>query len=129
MEERMSETRMDPARTCDRGAGRSALAPSAVAAGDESDIGMAQRVTTGDPRAFESIMRRHNRMLYRIARSILGNDEDAEDCLQSAYLVAFGSIGSFAGPARLSTWLAGIVINEALGRKRNAAGDPLEARA
>ena len=55
------------------------------------------------------------------ARSILRDDAEAEDCLQSAYLLAFRSIGAFAGQAKLSTWLARIVINEALGRKRRAA--------
>ena len=59
-------------------------------------------------------------MLYRAARSILRDDAEAEDCLQSAYLLAFRSIGAFGGHAKL-TWLTRIVINEALGRKRRAA--------
>lgn len=88
---------------------------------EESDFALARRVASGDTPAFEAIMRRHNRMLYRIARSILRDETEAEDCLQSAYLLAFRSIGSFAGQARLSTWLGRIVINEALGRKRRAA--------
>jgi RNA polymerase sigma-70 factor (ECF subfamily) len=88
---------------------------------DQSELAIARRVAAGDANAFEPIMRRHNRMLYRIARSILGEDAEAEDCLQSAYLLAFRSIASFNGRAKLSTWLARIVINEALGRKRRAA--------
>src|SRR5262249_32280503 len=71
--------------------------------------------------AFQTIMRRHNRMLYRIARSIVRDDAEAEDCLQSAYLLAYQAIATFAGHAKLSTWLARIVINEALGRRRRAA--------
>jgi RNA polymerase sigma-70 factor (ECF subfamily) len=100
---------------------------------DESDAALARRIAGGDLDAFERIMRRHNRMLYRAARSILGDDAEAEDCLQSAYLLAYQSIGTFAGRAKLSTWLARIVINEALGRKRRAAGRgvviPLDAGA
>ena len=92
-----------------------------TSAPDESDFAIAQRVTAGDLNAFEQIMRRHNRMLYRAARSILRDDAEAEDCLQSAYLLAFRSIGAFTGQAKLSTWLARIVINEALGRKRRDA--------
>jgi RNA polymerase sigma-70 factor (ECF subfamily) len=84
---------------------------------DESDAALAQRIAGGDLEPFERIMRRHNRMLYRAARSILRDDAEAQDCLQSAYQ----SIGTFAGRAKLSTWLARIVINEALGRKRRAA--------
>jgi RNA polymerase sigma-70 factor (ECF subfamily) len=88
---------------------------------EEGDLALAQRVAAGDLNAFETIMRRHNRMLYRAARSILRDDAEAEDCLQSAYLLAYQSIRTFAGQAKLSTWLARIVINEALGRKRRTA--------
>jgi RNA polymerase sigma-70 factor (ECF subfamily) len=88
---------------------------------EEGDLAIAQRVAAGDLNAFETIMRRHNRMLYRAARSILRDDAEAEDCLQSAYLLAYQSIRTFAGQAKLSTWLARIVINEALGRKRRTA--------
>jgi RNA polymerase sigma-70 factor (ECF subfamily) len=92
-----------------------------TSASDEGDLALAQRVARGDLNAFERIMRRHNRMLYRAARGILRDDAEAEDCLQSAYLRAYQAIGEFAGQAKLSTWLARIVINEALGRKRRAA--------
>jgi RNA polymerase sigma-70 factor (ECF subfamily) len=88
---------------------------------DESDLALARGVASGNLNAFEHIMRRHNRMLYRTARSILRDDAEAEDCLQSAYLLAYRSIGTFAGHSKLSTWLARIVINEALARKRRAA--------
>ena len=88
---------------------------------EESDVSLTERVAAGDEQAFEQIMRRHNRMLYRIARSILRDDSDAEDCLQSAYLLAYRSIAAFSGRAKLSTWLTRIVINEALGRKRRTA--------
>jgi RNA polymerase sigma-70 factor, ECF subfamily len=87
----------------------------------EGDLELAQRVALGDLDAFEQIMRRNNRMLFRIARSILRDDAEAEDCVQSAYLLAYRSIGAFAGRAKLSTWLARIVMNEAFGRKRQAA--------
>ena len=63
-------------------------------------------------------MRRHNRMLFRVARSILVDDAESEDALQDAYLAAYTNIDSFQGGAKLSTWLARIVINEALGRLR-----------
>jgi len=92
-----------------------------AAAPDDGDPALAQRVACGDLDAFGQIMRRHNRMLYRAARSILRDDAEAEDCLQSAYLLAYQAIGGFAGQSKLSTWLARIVINEALGRKRRTA--------
>jgi RNA polymerase sigma-70 factor (ECF subfamily) len=93
----------------------------ATAAGNDTDPGLARRVAAGETAAFEAIMRRHNRMLFRAARAILHDDTEAEDCLQSAYLLAFRSIGRFAGQSKLSTWLARIVINEAIGRSRRIA--------
>ena len=63
-------------------------------------------------------MRQHNRMLFRTARAILHDDAEAEDALQEAYLKAYGAMGSFRGEAKVSTWLARIVANEALQRLR-----------
>jgi RNA polymerase sigma-70 factor (ECF subfamily) len=86
----------------------------------ESDLSLSQRAANGDMVAFEQIMRRNNRMLFRVARSILRHEAEAEDCLQTAYLHAHRSLGGFAGRSKLSTWLARIVVNEALARKRQA---------
>lgn len=85
---------------------------------DADDVELAARAARGDDVAFERIMRRHNRLLFRTARSILRNDADTEDALQEAYLRAWRAIGGFRDEARLSTWLVRIVINEALGRLR-----------
>nr|WP_275532560.1 RNA polymerase sigma factor [Ensifer aridi] len=68
--------------------------------------------------SFRAIMQAHNRKLYRIARSIVGNNSDAEDVLQEAYVRAFTRLEDFRGDSTLSTWLARIVINESLGRLR-----------
>jgi RNA polymerase sigma-70 factor, ECF subfamily len=68
--------------------------------------------------AFESLMRKHNGRLFRIARSILRDDSEAEDALQDAYLDAYRNIDGFRGGSQLATWLTRIVINQALGRLR-----------
>jgi len=91
---------------------------TATASEHASDADLAIRVANGDAPAFEAIMRRHNRLLYRTARSILRNDDDTEDALQEAYLRAWRSFGAFRAEAKVSTWLVRIVINEALGRLR-----------
>jgi RNA polymerase sigma-70 factor (ECF subfamily) len=83
-----------------------------------TDAEIAARAAAGDAAAFEQIMRRHNRLLFRTARSILKADAEAEDALQEAYLHVWRAIGGFRADARLSTWLVRIVINEALGRLR-----------
>lgn len=93
------------------------------------------RAEGGDGHAFEQIMRANNRLLYRTARSILRDDEEAEDVLQEAYVKAYFKLASFKGQSKLSTWLVRIVINEALERKRKLAhapqlvanGDPVDS--
>ena len=99
----------------------------------DGDTGLACRIARRDERAFESMMRANNRLLYRLARSILKDDAEAEDAVQEAYFAAYRNIGSFRGSAKLSTWLARIVINEAyarLRRQRHAgAVVPLESSA
>src|SRR5258708_15167835 len=82
------------------------------------DAELAARAAQGEQVAFERIMRRHNRTLFRTARAILRDDAEAEDSLQEAYMQAYGAMGSFRGDAKLSTWLARIVANEALMRLR-----------
>jgi len=91
------------------------------AAADSSDAELAERVARGEHAAFEALMRRHNRALFRTARAILRDDAEAEDALQEAYLRAYHTIGSYRGEARLSTWLARVVANEALMRLRKQA--------
>ena len=92
------------------------------------DVQLAAQAAQGDVRSFETIMRRHNRLLFRTARSILKDDAETEDALQEAYLRAWRALGSFRADAKLSTWLVRIVINEALGRlrRRSAQVIPLD---
>jgi RNA polymerase sigma-70 factor (ECF subfamily) len=85
---------------------------------DTDDATLAARAGAGDASAFELIMRRHNRLLFRTARSILKNDQEAEDALQEAYLRAWDALTGFRTESRLSTWLVRIAANEALGRLR-----------
>lgn len=94
----------------------------------ETGAELAARAAAGDQRAFEKIMRVNNQLLFRTARSILKNDEEAEDAVQEAYLHAYRALGSFRADAKLSTWLVRIVANEALGRLRRRGADviPLE---
>jgi RNA polymerase sigma-70 factor, ECF subfamily len=89
----------------------------------EADAKLAARAAAGDQRAFEKIMRRNNQLLFRTARSILKNDEEAEDAVQEAYLHAYRALGGFRADAKLSTWLVRIVANEALGRLRRRGAD------
>jgi RNA polymerase sigma-70 factor (ECF subfamily) len=82
------------------------------------DLAVAAAVAGGDVRAFELLMRRHNRRLFRLARATLRDDAEAEDALQDAYLAAYRAIGRFRGEATLATWLSRLVLNECLARRR-----------
>jgi RNA polymerase sigma-70 factor (ECF subfamily) len=96
-----------------------------------SDAELAGLVAAGHQAAFEVLMRRHNRALFRTARAIVRDDAEAEDALQEAYMKAYRAMGTYRGDARLSTWLARVVANEALmrlrKRERRSAIVPLQA--
>lgn len=80
-----------------------------------TDTELVRRALERDSGAFRAIMQRYNRRLYRMARSVLRNDSDAEDALQEAYMRAFANFSQFRAESSLSTWLSRIVLNEALG--------------
>lgn len=93
------------------------------------DAGVVARVLGGEPELFELIMRRYNRRLFRIARSILPDDAEAEDAVQEGYIHAYLRLGQFRGPEGFASWLCRIVRNAALMRRRRhaPASDPLSA--
>src|SRR5438067_11213671 len=96
---------------------RKAYSPRLAATG-AADAELIQRARSRDETAVRSIMQAHNRRLYRIARSILRNDSEAEDVVQETYVRAFTRLDSFRTDSRFTTWLTRIAMNEALGRLR-----------
>ena len=86
---------------------------------------------TGDVAEFERAIRQHGGAMLAVARRLLGNEADAHDCLQEAFLQAFDKLDSFQGRAALRTWLHRIVVNTALmtlrrrKRKNEQPIDPL----
>jgi RNA polymerase sigma-70 factor (ECF subfamily) len=87
---------------------------------DDSDAALRQRVVNGERAAFADLMRRYNRRLYRVARSILRDDAEAEDALQDAYIQAYRALPDFRGDSSMATWLTRIVMNAALMRRRSS---------
>jgi RNA polymerase sigma factor (sigma-70 family) len=83
-----------------------------------ADMDLVRQVAAGDRQAFETVMRRYNRRLYRLARAALHDEAEAKDALQDAYLHAFRSMGQFRGDAALGTWLSRLVLNECGARRR-----------
>ena len=85
---------------------------------DASDVELLERAQKGHAEAFSTLIRRYDRYLYRVARSILRNDDESEDVVQQTYLQAYINIVNFRGQANLRTWLTRIALNEALSRRR-----------
>jgi RNA polymerase sigma-70 factor (ECF subfamily) len=85
---------------------------------DPSDEEVVARVCAGDRNLFEIIMRRYDRRIYRTVRAITGDDSEAEDVMQAAYVRAYSHLDQFAGRARFATWLTRIAVYEALARRR-----------
>jgi RNA polymerase sigma-70 factor, ECF subfamily len=86
-------------------------------AGDLELIDAARR---HEARAFEALMRRYNRRLFRVARSILGDSAAAEDAVQEAYINAFRHLDQYQPVGSFGAWLTRIAINEALMLRRRA---------
>jgi RNA polymerase sigma-70 factor, ECF subfamily len=84
----------------------------------KAEADLVARAAQNDMAAVRTITRLCNRRLYRIARSVVRDDHEAEDVVQAAYGRAFTSLREFRGESRICTWLARIVLNEALGRLR-----------
>jgi len=95
----------------------------AVPLSDEGDL--IARAGRKDEAAVRTIVQRYNQRLFRIARSIVHDDSEAEDAVQEAYFRAFTKLAEFRGESSFGTWLSRIVMNEALGRLRKQKGTPV----
>jgi RNA polymerase sigma-70 factor (ECF subfamily) len=79
---------------------------------------LVEAARSGNIGAFESLVRRYDRNVFRIAQHITQNREDAEDVVQDAFLKAYQNLGQFQGQSKFYTWLVRIAVNEALMRLR-----------
>jgi RNA polymerase sigma-70 factor (ECF subfamily) len=81
-----------------------------------TDHEVVERVRSGEAALFEILIRRHNQRLFRVARAIVGDDDEAEDVVQETHVRAYRGLGGFEGRAQYSTWVTRIAIREALAR-------------
>jgi RNA polymerase sigma-70 factor (ECF subfamily) len=82
------------------------------------DLEVIRRVLAGEAALYELVMRRYNRFLFRLARSVMRDDDEARDVVQESYLRAYRKLEQFRGPDGFKSWLAQIVLNEARTRLR-----------
>lgn len=92
--------------------------PSLVPEPGPPDEALVDRVLAGDVQCFELLMRRNNTRLYRAIRSLVADEDEVEELMQQAYVLAYTRLGQFSHGARFSTWLLRIGLNEALQRLR-----------
>ena len=93
----------------------------------DSDADLVARLQRGDETAFEAIVRAHSGRLLSVARRFLGNNEDAQDAVQDAFIRAFKAIHTFEARAQLHTWLHRILVNTALMKLRERRRRPTES--
>ena len=90
--------------------------PSTVVRDDEAKLVSAAKA--GDVAAFEELVNRYERKIYRLGMNITQNREDAEDVMQEAFLKSYTHLDRFQGESRFYTWLVRIAVNEALMKLR-----------
>lgn len=90
---------------------------------DEGDL--ITRAKAGDDTAFTELLTRYERKIFRLAKNITQNDEDAEDVMQEAFLKAYSHLDSFQGNSKFYTWIVRIAVNESLMKLRKRKSDKL----
>ena len=110
-------------RKDNKGAGWSGTEPSSMAVSPSEtttfdDVALANRAKQGDTGAFTDLVERYAPRVFRVARHITRNDQDAEDVLQETFLKAYSGLDQFLGHSKFYTWVVRIAVNEALMRMR-----------
>jgi RNA polymerase sigma-70 factor (ECF subfamily) len=94
---------------------------TAAAAAADDDRALVQATLDGDREAFDELVRRHQRQVYRLCYRFAGNHEDARDLAQEAFIRAFRGLRSFKGQSAFSTWMYRIGVNVCLNRVASPA--------
>ena len=84
----------------------------------QTELSIINDIISGDKKKYELLIRKYNQRLYRVAKSILWQEEEVEDAMQEAYIKAYQQLSQFEYRASFSTWLTRILINECLMKQR-----------
>jgi RNA polymerase sigma-70 factor, ECF subfamily len=87
------------------------------------ELALVNRARAGDTSAFGELVNKYDRKIYRLAKNITQNDQDAEDVLQDTFIKAFQHLDNFQGNSRFYTWLVRIGVNESLMKLRKRKTD------
>jgi RNA polymerase sigma-70 factor (ECF subfamily) len=99
------------------------LTPLSTSPATFDESALVARAQAGDSEAFGELVSRYQNKIYRLAKHITQNDEDAEDVLQEAFLKAYEHLGGFQGNSKFYTWIVRIAVNEALMKLRKRKSD------
>lgn len=89
---------------------------------EEGDAALIARTLAGEAAAFEGIVARYQRRIYRVAWAILKDESEADTVTQDTFVQAYLHLGRFEGRAGLETWLTRIAINKARDLLRSRRG-------
>src|SRR5947209_17718703 len=87
------------------------------------ELPLIEAAKAGDAEAFSELVSRYERKIFRLAKNITQNDEDAEDVLQDAFLKAYEHLDEFQGNSKFYTWIVRIAVNESLMKLRKRKSD------
>ena len=93
--------------------------------GDLTDDRLVELACAQNVVAFEALMRRHNRRLFRVTRSVLRDGDAAQDAVQETYLRAFTRLDSYQPTGKFGAWITRVALNEALMIRRRVRGDTI----
>jgi len=97
--------------------------PATTEPGVFDEAALVARAREGDAVAYTELVNRYERKIFRLAKHITQNDEDAEDVLQETFLKAYGHLPDFQGQSKFYTWLVRIAVNESLMKLRKRKSD------
>src|SRR5690349_6354025 len=89
----------------------------------DDEAAVVAQARTGDATAFNELLRRYERKIFRLALHITQNREDAEDVLQETFLKAYEHLDQFQGQSKFYTWIVRIAVNQALMKLRKRKSD------
>lgn len=87
------------------------------------EAALVARAKAGDAEAFSELVQHYDRRVFRMAKQITQNDDDAADVLQESFLKAYTHLDEFQGNSKFYTWLVRIAVNEALMKLRKRRSD------
>jgi RNA polymerase sigma-70 factor, ECF subfamily len=97
--------------------------PATQEAGIFDESALVAKAREGDLAAFNELVNTYSRKIFRLAKHITQNEEDAEDVLQETFLKAFEHLGNFQGQSKFYTWIVRIAVNESLMKLRKRKSD------